>query len=117
MKKVQFLVIFSNIKVKLGIGHLELADLMERTPYPLLSTGKGMYCFPVNVSLSCTCAAREGGGGGFLKLYHKIRDSFVLLQYLLFSKFFFFNYSNSKSILVNFIIKVSVVQELQEFSF
>ncbi|EYC38921.1 hypothetical protein Y032_0687g1538 [Ancylostoma ceylanicum] len=40
-------------KVKLGIGHLELADLMERTPYPLLSTGKGMYGLPKTLSASC----------------------------------------------------------------
>ncbi|RCN23983.1 hypothetical protein ANCCAN_30328 [Ancylostoma caninum] len=38
-------------KIKLGIGHLELADLMERTPYPLLSTGKGMYSLPVSILL------------------------------------------------------------------
>ncbi|VDM80979.1 unnamed protein product [Strongylus vulgaris] len=34
-------------KIKLGIGHLELADLMERTPYPLVSTGKGVFAISV----------------------------------------------------------------------
>ncbi|KAK6738704.1 hypothetical protein RB195_020674 [Necator americanus] len=40
-------------KIKLGVGHLELADLMERTPHPLLSTGKGLHGISKQLSSSC----------------------------------------------------------------
>ncbi|KAK5974246.1 VPS13 domain-containing protein, partial [Trichostrongylus colubriformis] len=39
-------------KIKLGVGHLELADLMERTVYPLLST-RGTFGLSKTLSASC----------------------------------------------------------------
>ncbi|KAK6047856.1 hypothetical protein COOONC_14639 [Cooperia oncophora] len=39
-------------KIKLGVGHLELGDLMERTTYPLLST-RGTFAISKTLSTSC----------------------------------------------------------------